>query len=119
MKNLFQSLRSLLPRRQEENGYYYPQEGAYGDQPFAPGKDNQRQLYTALDIGTAYAKAIIIEVQGDQGLVLGVGRQQLSYTDMSNGIITDIEGVIKKSNEALIKAEKSAGGVVAPSAVLG
>ena len=42
MKNLFQSLRSLLPRRQEENGYYYPQEGAYGDQPFAPGGDDQR-----------------------------------------------------------------------------
>ena len=27
MKNLFQSLRNLIPRRQEENGYYYDQEG--------------------------------------------------------------------------------------------
>ena len=119
MKNLFQSLRSLLPRRQEENGYYYPQEGAYGDQPFAPGGDDQRQLYTALDIGTAYAKAIIIEVQGDQGLVLGVGRHQQSYAHMSDGIVTDIPGVIANCNEALVKAEKSAGGVVAPSAVIG
>src|SRR6266513_4839216 len=119
MKNLFQSLRSLLPRRQEENGYYYPQEGAYGDQPFAPGGDDQRQLYTALDIGTAYAKAIIIEVQGDQGLVLGAGRHQQSYTHMSDGIVTDIPGVIANCNEALVKAEKSAGGVVAPSAVIG
>src|SRR5437660_4613172 len=119
MKNLFQSLRSLLPRRREENGYYYPQEGAYGDQPFAPGGDDQRQLYTALDIGTAYAKAIIIEVQGDQGLVLGVGRHQQSYAHMSDGIVTDIPGVIANCNEALVKAEKSAGGVVAPSAVIG
>src|SRR2546425_8636941 len=119
MKNLLQSLRSLLPRRREENGYYYPQEGAYGDQPFAPGGDDQRQLYTALDIGTAYAKAIIIEVQGDQGLVLGVGRHQQSYAHMSDGIVTDIPGVIANCNEALVKAEKSAGGVVAPSAVIG
>src|ERR1700730_17261169 len=119
MKNLFQSLRNLLPRRPEENGYYYPQEGAYGDQPFAPGGDDQRQLYTALDIGTAYAKAIIIEVQGDQGLVLGVGRHQQSYAHMSDGIVTDIPGVIANCNEALVKAEKSAGGVVAPSAVIG
>src|SRR2546425_3954902 len=119
MKNLLQSLRSLLPRRREENGYYYPQEGAYGDQPFAPGGDDQRQLYTALDIGTAYAKAIIIEVQGDQGTVLGVGRHQQSYSHMSDGIVTDIPGVIANCNEALIKAEKSAGGIVAPSAVIG
>ena len=115
MKNLFQSLRSLLPRRQEENGYYSPQEG----QSFPPGGDDQRQLYTALDIGTAYAKAIIIEVQGDQGLVLGVGRHQQSYAHMSDGIVTDIPGVIANCNEALVKAEKSAGGVVAPSAVIG
>src|SRR6266567_5002819 len=119
MKNLFQSLRSLLPRRREENGYHSPQEGAYGDQPFAPGGDDQSQLYTALDIGTAYAKAIIIEVQGDQGLVLGVGRHQQSYAHMSDGIVTDIPGVIANCNEALVKAEKSAGGVVAPSAVIG
>src|SRR5712691_10953848 len=119
MKNLFQSLRSLLPRRPEENGYYYPQEGAYGDQPFAPGKDNQRQLYTALDIGTAYAKAIIIEVQGDQAIVLGVGRHPQSSTDMSDGIITDVSGVVKNCNEALIKAEKLAGDLIAPSVVIG
>src|SRR5256712_699562 len=119
MKNLFQSLRNLLPRRPEENGYYYTQEGAYGDQPFAPGGEDQRQLYTALDIGTAYAKAIIIEVHDDQVVVLGVGRHQQSYAHMSDGIVTDIPGVIANCNEALVKAEKSAGGVVAPSAVIG
>ena len=119
MKNLFQSLLKFLPRRPEENGYRYGYEGAYDDQSFPPGGDDQRQLYTALDIGTAYAKAIIIEVQGDQGTVLGVGRHQQSYSHMSDGIVTDIPGVIANCNEALVKAEKSAGGVVAPSAVIG
>src|SRR6266576_3212918 len=119
MKNLLDSLRNLFQRRQEENGYYYGQEGGYEDQPFPSGGDDQRQLFTALDIGTAFAKAIIIEVQGDQGLVLGVGRHQQSYAHISDGIVTDIPGVIANCNEALVKAEKSAGGVVAPSAVIG
>src|SRR5579859_4461702 len=117
MKNLFQSLRSLLSRRPGENGYYNNQQDAYDEQ--GAGGDDSRQLYTALDIGTAYAKAIIIEVHEDQGVVLGVGRHQQSYAHMSDGIVTDISGVIANCNEALIKAEKSAGGVVAPSAVIG
>src|SRR2546425_1269035 len=118
MKNLFQSLRNLLQRRQEENGYRYGQESLYEDQPFATGGDD-RQLFTALDIGTAFAKAIIVEVHDDQATVLGVGRHQQSYAHMSDGIVTDISGVIANCNEALIKAEKAAGGIVAPSAVIG
>src|SRR5947209_10262590 len=100
MKNLFQSLLKFLPRRPEENGYRYGYEGAYDDQSFPPGGDDQRQLYTALDIGTAYAKAIIIEVQGDQATVLGVGRHQQSYSHMSDGIVTDIPGVIANCNRS-------------------
>ena len=117
MKNLFQSLRNLIPRRPEENGYYDNQQDAYDEQD--AGGDDSRQLYTALDIGTAFAKAIIIEVHDDHGIVLGVGRHQQSYAHMSDGIVTDISGVIANCNEALIKAEKSAGGIVAPSAVIG
>jgi len=119
MKNLLDSLRNLFQRRQEENGYYYGQEGGYEDQPFPSGGDDQRQLFTALDIGTAFAKAIIVEVHDDQATVLGVGRHQQSYAHMSDGIVTDISGVIANCNEALIKAEKAAGGIVAPSAVIG
>lgn len=117
MKNLLQSLRNLIQRRPEENGYHDNQQDAYDEQ--GTGGDDSRQLYTALDIGTAYAKAIIIEVHEDQGVVLGVGRHQQSYAHMSDGIVTDISGVIANCNEALIKAEKSAGGIVAPSAVIG
>jgi cell division protein FtsA len=79
----------------------------------------QRQLFTALDIGTAFAKAIIIEVVGDQARVLGVGRHPQSYAHMSDGIVTDISGVITNCNEALLKAEKAAGGLIAPAAVIG
>src|SRR5947209_20053174 len=96
--NLFQRLRSLLPgiwRRHEENGYYYGQEGGYDDeQPPPPAGDDQRQLYTPLDIGTAYAKAIITEAHEDHGVVLGVGRHQQSYAHMSDAIVTDIAGVL-------------------------
>src|SRR5581483_324117 len=122
MKNLFQSLRNLFPRRQEENGFYYGQDGAYNedeDQLPPNGGDGERHLFTALDIGTAFAKAIIIEVHDDQAVVLGVGRHPQSYSHMSDGIVTDISGVIANCNEALIKAEKSAGGIVAPAAVIG
>src|SRR5438270_14100792 len=114
---LFQSLGNLFRRRPEENGHLY--DGAYDDQLLPQGGGNERQLFTALDIGTAYAKAIIIEVQDDQGVVLGVGRHQQSYAHMSDGTVTDISGVIANCNEAIIRAEQSAGGIIAPSAVIG
>src|SRR5437870_4977898 len=119
MRNLFQRLRNLLPRRHEGNGYYPAQDDVYDEQAFPPGGDDQRQLYTALDIGTAYAKAIIVEVQEDEAVVLGVGRHQQSYSHMSDGIVTDISGVIANCNEALVRAERSAGGTIAPAAVIG
>ena len=118
MKNPFRRLRELVLGRQDENnGYYYGQDLAQDEQQ--AGGEDQRQLYTALDIGTAYAKAIIIEVQDDVGVVLGVGRHQQSYSHMSDGIVTDIPGVIANCNEALIRAEQAAGGIIAPQAVIG
>jgi len=103
--------------RREENGRYAGAESAYGQPGINAG--NQRQLYTALDIGTEFAKAIIIEVREDDGVVLGVGRHHQSYTHMSDGIVTDIPGVIANCNEALVEAEQAAGGIVAPAAVIG
>jgi len=113
----FRRLRDFVLRRQSENGYYSGQNLAQDEQ--LAGGEGQPQLFTALDIGTAYAKAIIIEVQDDVGVVLGVGRHQQSYSHMSDGIVTDIPGVIANCNEALIRAEQSAGGIIAPSAVIG
>jgi cell division protein FtsA len=112
----FQSLRRLLPGGGQENGYHYGQETGY-DQ--FPETGDQRRLFTALDIGTAFAKALIIEVQEDRAVVLGVGRHPQNYSHMSDGIVTDIPGVLTNCNEALVKAEQSAGGVVAPAAIIG
>ena len=118
MNNPFQRLRDFLIRRQE-NGRYAGREGPYGADLRSSVGEDSRPVFTALDIGTAYAKAMIIEVQDDVGVVLGVGRHQQSYSHMSDGIVTDIPGVITNCNEALIKAEQSAGGIIAPATVIG
>ncbi|QBD79950.1 hypothetical protein EPA93_29795 [Ktedonosporobacter rubrisoli] len=118
MRNLFQRLFDRLLGRQEENEYYPGEDGEYDDLPDPEG-DGQRQLFTALDIGTAYAKAIIVEVHGDQAEVLGVGRHPQSYSHIADGVVTDIPGVIANCNEALLQAEQAAGGTIAPAAVIG
>jgi cell division protein FtsA len=118
MMKLFRSLGSLFRGRAAENGYYSDRDEDY-ENPDEYGEDSERQLFTALDIGTAYAKAMIVEVIGDQAEVLGVGRYPQSYTHMSDGIVTDISGVIANCNEALVRAEQAAGGAIAPSAVIG
>src|SRR5215471_15550482 len=115
MMNLFQRLRGLVKGRGGESRYPYSQDGSYQSQDGGDGN----QLYTALDIGTEFAKAIIVEVGEDEGVVLGVGRHHQSYSHMSDGIVTDIPGVITNCNEALVQAEKAAGGIVAPTAVIG
>src|SRR6266704_652039 len=117
MSNPFQRLRNFILGlgQQHGNGSYL---GRGADLRSSAAEDS-RPVYTALDIGTAYAKAIIIEVQDDIGVVLGVGRHQQSYSHMSDGMVTDIPGVIANCNEALTKAEQSAGGIIAPSTVIG
>jgi cell division protein FtsA len=118
MINSLRRIRDLIFGRYQENGNDYELDGAYGSA--RSGGENQNQLYTALDIGTAYAKALIIEVQEDGiGEVRGVGRNQQSYTHMSDGMVIDIPGVIANCNEALVKAEESAGGIIAPPTVIG
>ena len=117
MSNPFQRLLDFISGlgRQHGNGNYL---GRGADLRSSVGEDS-RPVYTALDIGTAYAKAIIIEVQDDVGVVLGVGRHQQSYSHMSDGMVTDIPGVIANCNEALVQAEQTAGGIIAPSTVIG
>lgn len=116
MPNPLQRLRNFLFGSQEPDNGYYPAADGPVDDYLA---DDHRLLYTALDIGTAYAKAMIVEVQDDIGVVLGVGRHQQSYSHMSDGIVTDIPGVIANCNEALLRAEEAAGGVIAPNTVIG
>src|SRR5215468_5516544 len=103
MKNFLQYLQNFIRGRQEQDEYYSGsnQDYEYDENVIDTGDGAQRQLFTALDIGTAFAKAIIIEVVGDQAEVLGVGRHPQSYAHMSDGIVTDITGVIANCNEAL------------------
>ncbi len=121
IKNLFQSLRNLLPGGIGGNGLHSYDRDHTEDEGLNGEHSNgeERQLFTALDVGTAYAKALIVEVDGEQGVVLGAGRHQQSYAHMSDGIVTDISGVVASCNEALTKAEKAAGGLVAPYTVIG
>ena len=70
--------------------------------------DQNANHYTALDIGTEYIKALIIRREGDNGIVLGVGRQQQSYADMVSGAVADIQAVIDNCNHALEQAEDMA-----------
>jgi cell division protein FtsA len=74
---------------------------------FSRGDQNANH-YTALDIGTEYIKALIIRREGDNGIVLGVGRQQQSYADMVSGAVADIQAVIDNCNHALEQAEDMA-----------
>src|SRR5205814_7235940 len=116
MNNPFQFLLDFFAKLGRQENGRYSNHGA--DARSSVGEDS-RPVFTALDIGTAYAKAIIIEVQDDVGIVLGAGRHTQSYSHMSDGIVTDIPGVIANCNEALLRAEESAGGVIAPMAVIG
>ena len=115
MMNLLQRLRNLVQGEQDERIH---NSGVYDNQNSEEG-GNQREVFTALDIGTAFAKAIIVEVVGEQAKILGVGRHPQSYSHMSDGLVTDIPGVIACCNEALTQAEKAAGGTIAPSAIIG
>ncbi len=117
MMNLLQRFRSLFRSKYGNNGYAHSEEP--GDEERLSGRGDQRQLFTALDIGTAFAKAIIIEIHEDEAIVLGVGRHPQNIPHMADGIITDISGVTANCNEALIEAERSAGGVVAPATIIG
>jgi cell division protein FtsA len=75
---------------------------------FQRGREPSADLYTALDIGTEWIKALIIRREGDNGIVLGVGRQQQSYSDMVSGAVADIQAVIDNCNVALEEAEDMA-----------
>ena len=117
-KSLLDSVRSLVEKsRASERS----EDVMYEDVEYKYELDegNKRQLFTALDVGTSYAKAMIVEVHGDEFEILGVGRHPQSYSHMSDGIVTDIAGVIENCNQALLKAEKAAGGTIAPPAIIG
>jgi cell division ATPase FtsA len=77
------------------------------------GAARQAQALTALDVGTEFAKALIIGVEtgegGSGGLVRGVGRKRQGLTHMQSGTVTDIDAVVANCAAALDEAEAMAG----------
>jgi cell division protein FtsA len=77
-------------------------------------RKNQDQYIVALDIGTAYVKALVGRVTEDEAAeepsveVVGVGRQHQKLSDMHSGAIADIGGVVDNCDTALSAAEEMA-----------
>lgn len=72
---------------------------------FRKGKKN---FALALDIGTEFVKALIYRLEGNRGVVVGIGRQRQRLSDMQGGKVTDIAGVIANCEEALSQAAEMA-----------
>lgn len=63
----------------------------------------------ALDIGTEFVKALIAKKGKGAMKIVGVGKAHEAPTNMYAGAISDISGVAKTCEEALVKAEEMAG----------
>lgn len=72
----------------------------------------------ALDIGTEFAKALIIQVVDGKAHILGTGRHRQKLGDMYNGAIMDIASVVENSKRAIKQAERMAG-IAATQVILG
>ncbi len=81
-------------------------------------KSGKEQFIVALDIGTEFVKALVARIEGDQLIIIGVGRQHQGLTDMQAGAIADIAGVVRNCDAALNAAEQQAG-VTVRTAVIG
>lgn len=66
------------------------------------------RVFTVLDIGTEFVKALVCEVQGKEIHVIGRGRCRQNPGEMEGGTITDIAGVIEHCHEAMREAERMA-----------
>ena len=77
----------------------------------------------ALDIGTEFAKALVVTAEPGQdgvltGVVRGVGRRRQGLTHMQSGTVSDIDAVVENCARALDDA-RSMAGIRARSAVIG
>lgn len=72
-------------------------------------KEQTGDYIVALDIGTEFVKALIAKLDGDNLVIVGVGRSRQDVSDMHSGAIADISGVVHNCEEALSEAEDQAG----------
>ncbi|GHP00812.1 hypothetical protein KSF_108590 [Reticulibacter mediterranei] len=86
----------------------------------ASRKHQEPQRYTILDLGTTVVRAVLVEVSGEEQVeILGYGSCEQQRGAMDAGRICNIPSVIETSNNALLLAEKHAGGAIAPQASIG
>lgn len=89
----------------------------------ASGQPGGPSGLVALDVGTEFAKALVVEVAADDegrlvGVVRGSGRQRQGLTHMQSGTVSDIDAVVANCAEALSQA-RDAAGLRATTAVIG
>ena len=77
------------------------------------GGGRQAPALVALDVGTEFAKALVVSIEttpdGMSGVVRGVGRQRQGLSHMQSGTVSDIDAVVRNSQAALVEAESGAG----------
>jgi cell division protein FtsA len=89
------------------------------------GSIKERPAYRSiLDLGTEQIKALVLELKGDRGFVVGVGRDRLQPTGWTGGPVVDVQRMARSCDLALRQAEDMAaeicnGHVVPDWAVLG
>lgn len=77
---------------------------------------SQKHNILALDIGTEFVKALIVETDGQKGTIIGVGERRQKLQDIQSNAITDIASVIENCHSAIRDAERIAD--TAPEQVL-
>ncbi len=78
------------------------------------GQDGQAGAIAALDVGTEFAKALVVTPERGPdgalvGAVRGVGRQRQGLSHMQSGTVTDIDAVVDNCTRALDQARAMAG----------
>jgi cell division protein FtsA len=72
--------------------------------------DGHLPAVTALDVGTEFAKALVLDIAEDgKGTVRGVGRKRQGLSHMQSGTVADIAAVVDNCSIALQEAEEMAG----------
>ena len=72
-------------------------------------KKSSEDVILALDIGTAFVKAVVARQEGDTLKIIGIGKARQALSNMYAGAIADIPAVVATCEKALAQAEQQAG----------
>ena len=73
---------------------------------FSNKEDNYFHYRLVLDIGTEYLKAAIVEYNKNEQSIISFTRIKQDYGNMDGGAVTNINAVVEKSREALLKLKE-------------